>query len=88
MDLRRFMFEHVYTNPIAKHEEIKVERIISALYSYLTEHPEELSSEFRRMLAAGEPVERAVCDYISGMTDQYCIHRFQEIYVPKSWDVL
>ena len=34
----------------------------------------------------GEEKERVVCDYISGMTDQYCIHKFEEIYVPKSWD--
>lgn len=88
MELRRHMFAHVYTNPVAKHEEIKVDRIISALYSYLTDHPDELSAEFRGMLEAGEPIERVVCDYISGMTDQYCIHRFEEIYVPKSWDVL
>lgn len=88
MALRRHMFAHVYTNPVAKHEEIKVDRIISSLYRYLEEHPDELSAEFRRMLEAGEQKERVVCDYISGMTDQYCIHRFQEIYVPKSWDVL
>ena len=88
MALRRYMFEHVYTNPVAKHEEIKVDRIISALYDYLTEHPAELSREFRDMLEAGEPKDRVVCDYISGMTDQFCIHRFEEIFVPKSWDVI
>jgi len=26
-----------------------------------------------------------VCDYIAGMSDQYSISKFQEIFVPKAW---
>lgn len=87
MTYRRLMYEDVYTNPIAKSEEVKVDRIISSLYSYLTDHPEELSEEYQVMLRKGEQKEQVVCDYISGMTDQYCISRFEKIYVPRSWDV-
>ncbi len=87
MTFRRLMYADVYTNPVAKSEEVKVERIISALYGYLTDHPEALSEEYRVMLQKGEPQERIVCDYISGMTDQFCIRKFEEIFVPRSWDV-
>ena len=32
-----------------------------------------------------QPQERVVCDYIAGMTDQYAIDRFAEIFIPKAW---
>ena len=85
--LRRFMFTNVYTNPIAKGEEVKARNMLEGLFYYYMEHPEELSDEFRTMLESGrDPLERVVCDYISGMTDQYAIYKFEEYFVPKSWN--
>ena len=34
-----------------------------------------------------EGVERAVCDYISGMTDKYVMDIYSELFIPKSWAV-
>ncbi len=28
-----------------------------------------------------------VCDYISGMTDQYAITKFHEYFVPVAWEI-
>ena len=86
--LRRLMFADVYTNPTAKREEIKVTRMLGEMYRYYMENQQLLKGEYRELLDQGEPPEKVVCDYISGMTDQYCINRFQEIYVPKPWDVM
>ena len=88
MTFRKLMFADVYTNPVAKSEEIKVDRMLTEMYGYYVRHPELLKGEYRKMLEQGETPERVVCDYISGMTDQYAIHKFREIYIPKSWDVL
>jgi len=87
MTFRKLMFADVYTNPVAKSEEVKVDRMLTEMYRYYNEHLELLKGEYRKMLDQGEPPERVVCDYISGMTDQYAIHKFREIYIPKSWDV-
>ena len=85
--LRSFMFNNVYTNPIAKGEEVKARNMLEGLFSYYMEHPEELSDEFKAMLASGrDPLEIVVCDYISGMTDQYAIYKFEEYFVPKAWN--
>lgn len=85
--LRSFMFSNVYTNPIAKGEEVKARNMLGGLFSYYMEHPEELSDEFKAMLASGrDPLEIVVCDYISGMTDQYAIYKFEEYFVPKAWN--
>lgn len=81
---RKFLFSAVYENPTAKSEESKVEGILSALFGYYTKNPDQLPSEYIDA-AEAEGVGRAVCDYISGMTDQYAIHRYSEIFIPMSW---
>ena len=39
------------------------------------------------MLSQGEEKEIVVCDYISGMTDQYAIYKFNEYFIPKAWSI-
>ena len=85
--LRELMFANVYRSSVAKKEEVKAKRMLTELYEYYTEHPDQLSGEYQRLIERGEKKEQVVCDYISGMTDQYSIHKFQEIFVPKSWAV-
>lgn len=87
-DIRKFMFQMVYTNPVAKSEEGKAENMIEALYVYYEKHLESLPDEYREMIEKeGEPVHRVVCDYISGMTDQYALKKYSEIFIPKSWQI-
>ncbi len=88
MDLRDLMFQNVYQNSIAKEEEGKARKMLIELFHYFIAHPQELTEEHRRMTEEkGESLERAVCDYISGMTDQYAMDRFNQIFVPKCWPV-
>lgn len=86
-ELRSFMFQEVYLNPVAKEEEKKAEQLVETLYEYYVENPEKMSVEYRGLLEAGEPLERVACDYISGMTDQYSMEKFREIFIPKGWSV-
>ena len=61
--------------------------MLQELYGYYIGHPDAMGSEYYAMIAEkGEKPERAVCDYISGMTDQYSIAKFKQIYVPRSWE--
>ncbi len=86
LELRKFMFENVYRNSAAKAEDKKVVQMISMLYQWYVEHSERLPGEYIRLIRErGEKEERVVCDFIAGMTDQYSIARFEEIYVPVSW---
>lgn len=84
--LRRFMFEHVYTNPLAKGEEKKVFDLISGLFEYYLHHLDLLPEDYRNRAGSDdEDAEQSVCDYIAGMTDQFAIDQFEEFYIPKSW---
>ena len=86
-DLRNIMFQNVYLNPIAKEEEEKAENLVEALYGYYSTRPDKMSEEYKRLLEDGEEMNRVVCDYISGMTDQYSMEKFRDIFVPKGWSV-
>ena len=86
LDLRTFMFSNVYNNNVvqAAIELNKVETVISSLYSYYNDHPEELP-ELYLEVAGEDGVEEAVKDYISGMTDRYAIKLYSDLFVPKAW---
>lgn len=84
---RKFMFTAVYQNPIAKSEESKVKGILEALYEHYLINIDALPDEYRRT-AELEGAERAVCDYVSGMTDQYAVHRYSQLFIPMSWQKL
>jgi dGTPase len=86
--LRRFMFERVYTNPVAKNQESKVEEMIKILYGYYLDHIDKLPDYLKGFMEEGESKERVVCDYVSSMTDRYAVAVFEEVYVPRSWGVL
>lgn len=87
VELRRFMFENVYKNPVAKGEEVKAKAMIEQLFHYYMEHIELLPGKYLRMLDEGEGEQRVVCDYIAGMTDQYAITKFSEYFLPQAWQV-
>ena len=87
LELRQFMFDNLYTNPVAKSEEVKAEAMIEQLYAYYLKNTQVLPAKMIRMLENGEEISRVVCDYISGMTDQYAIHKFHEYFVPVAWQV-
>ena len=85
-ELHDFMFERIYLNKegVAKAEEHKVFDLVGHLYEYYTGNPEKLP-DFYKMISEKEDIERAVTDYISGMSDEYAVHCYGELFIPKSW---
>ena len=85
-NLREFMFEAVYRNPVAKGEESKAQDMLRRLFEYYRTDPDRLPPEFQD-IREREGVERAVCDYIAGMTDNYAVEKFSLAFIPVSWSV-
>ena len=83
--LRTFLFENVYTNPVAKAGDGKAKGLLAALFEYFVKNPEQMPTRYRRDLES-EGVARCVCDFISGMTDRYAIETYQRLFVPKVWN--
>lgn len=86
--LKEWMFANVYLNQNSgKVEEKKVRPLLIALYNHYMANIDGLP-ELYQMLAERDGQERAVIDYIAGMTDTYAIQDYQRLFVPKQWDVL
>ena len=86
--LRKYMFCNVYTNPVAKGEEAKAEKMVEQLYFYYAGNTKLLPEEYRYMIEElDEPDYRVVCDYVAGMTDHYAVQKYKEIMIPDAWNV-
>jgi dGTPase len=81
--LREFMFETIYRGPVCQEERNRAMFIVSNLYDYYMKNPGKMSPLYLQ-IAEAEGLERAVLDYISGMSDAYCINLFKDIYIPQS----
>lgn len=73
--LREWMFQHVYLDPVTKAEEKKARNIIKSLYDYYAEKISGFTKE--------DDIPTVLGDYISGMTDQYAIRKYIDLFIPK-----
>ena len=48
--------------------------------------PAEMPEDFQPQLSF-DGMERTVCDYIAGMTDNYAVYKYTEIFIPTGWQV-
>ena len=89
--LRAWLFENLYNNNneknVAKKEEKKAKKVVEILYNYYRKNIDELPSEYKNLIEMGETEEQVVADYIAGMTDDYAIYKFKELYVPVGWKI-
>jgi len=81
-----FMYAEVYLNQKAKGEEHKVTGIIEGIWNHYHKHPEQLPADYHSIWQE-EGLDRAVCDYISGMTDGYCMEVYSKLFIPAAWSV-
>jgi dGTPase len=85
-ELRAFMFERVYHNPVAKGQESKAKDMLKRLFDHYYNNPEQLPSDFHPQMSF-DGLERTVADYIAGMTDNYAVDKFTEIFIPTGWQI-
>ena len=82
--LRDFMFERVYRDEWRAAEERRCEGVIRQMFEYYSAHPGEMPEEFV-LIGYREGTARAVCDYISCMTDRYAIRAYGKLFVPSGF---
>lgn len=84
--LREFMFEAVYRNPVAKSQETKAQDLVKHLFNYYCSNPDVLPGDFQD-IRFRDGIQRAACDYIAGMTDNFAAEVFADLVLPKAWTV-
>ncbi len=81
-DLRDFMFENIYKGEILKEERQKAQFVVTNVFTYYFNNPCAMP-DFYKTIVKEEGLHTGVADYISGMSDDYCLMLFNNIYVPK-----
>ena len=61
-------------------EFVKAQKVITAIFEYVTTHPVEFFDG-----RDDEPVERMAVDFIAGMTDRYAINLYERLFLPRPW---
>jgi dGTPase len=79
-ELRTYMFQNMYLTPTVRNEFEKAQRILTALFEYVTVNPDQFFGG-----QSEEPIERLAIDFIAGMTDRYAMNLYSRLYMPKAW---
>lgn len=86
-----------YNEDLRRGEKNKIEKVISDMFDYFMKNPDKLLkfvskyelpecySSWRDALEVKEIRTRYVCDYISGMTDEFLLRLYNELFIPKPW---
>lgn len=80
--LRDYMFKNIYYSNKVQLEQDKARNIVKMLYKYYRSHNSKLP-EFYKQIAKKFDVDRAICDYISGMSDIYITEQYIDFFIPK-----
>ncbi|MEN8135676.1 MAG: deoxyguanosinetriphosphate triphosphohydrolase [Thermodesulfobacteriota bacterium] len=84
-DLRDFLYENVYEAHRVHNDFVKGQKILKELYDYFKEN----DGYFDDSICYSDDTtrERKVCDFIAGMTDQYALDTYTNIFLPQPWSV-
>ena len=86
--LRDFLYARVYENPVVHEEFEKAQRLLRDLYVWCTEDAERCRQRFGIAPRPGEGPERAVADFLSGMTDRFALETWEALFVPRPWAIV
>jgi len=77
--LREELFQH---HRVARMAE-KAARFIAEMFEVFTKSPNQLPGELSSAIAQ-HGLERAVCDYIAGMTDRFALEEYARLFDPHT----
>ena len=81
-ELRSFMFRNVYESDVCRAEDEKAYYIVERLYKYYLENTNKMPDTYVK-IANEENSQRAVCDYIAGMSDTFALREYNRLFIPK-----
>jgi dGTPase len=85
--LREFLYQRVYENPLVREEFDKAQRILRELHGWIGADAERAERRYGVVARPGETLERAVTDFVSGMTDRFALEAWEDLVVPRPWAI-
>lgn len=80
-ELKRFLRKNLYLHCHVVRMTEKGQRFLKSLFQTYKDKPSQLPPEVLKR-AAAESLERAICDYIAGMTDRFAIQEYKRFFEP------
>jgi dGTPase len=77
-ELEHFLLDNFYRHPSLLETAKQVEQWLTKLFRNLCKNPQSMPRYFQRFIET-QGLQRAVCDYIAGMTDRFCLKTLEEI---------
>ncbi len=74
-DLKRFLFARLYRHAQVRHNTERAQQVVAELFAAYVRRPAEMPEEHARAPRR----ERAVADYIAGMTDRFALREHQRL---------
>ncbi|WP_263368469.1 dGTP triphosphohydrolase [Edaphobacter bradus] len=75
---KRYLYDTLYTCGTLENEHYKAEEVVTALFDYWIQEPEELPQSYFEEVKQ-EGLARVVADYIAGMTDSFILLQYARI---------
>jgi len=75
---KRYLYDKLYTCGMLENEHNKAEEVVTALFNYWINDPEELPQSYFEEIEE-EGLARVVADYIAGMTDSFILLQYAQI---------
>ena len=79
LELRDYLYRNLYYNPVVHEPNLRAVKMLEELFHYFLEHPEKIG-ERAQQRARKEGWNRAICDYLAGMTDRYTIQEHHRLF--------
>ena len=80
-ELSDFLFRNLYRHYRVARMAEKAKRFVKEMWTEYVRYPVQLAPQFQR-LAERDGLERAVCDFIAGMTDRYAQDEYKRLFHP------
>ena len=77
-ELEQFLLANFYQHPLLLSTAKQVEQWLTRLFEHFCNNPKLMPGYFQRFIDK-QGLQRAVCDYIAGMTDRFCLKMVEEI---------
>ena len=82
-EIKTFLFAQLYRHESVQRVRHKAEEMVRALFRAYRERPAEMGDQWSQRAASGRP-ERAVADYIAGMTDRFAVNEYRRLFDPTA----
>ncbi len=79
LELREYLYKNLYYNPVVHEPNMRAVRMLEELFNYYVKHPKLIGERFIKR-ARKDGWHRAICDYLSGMTDRYAIQEHHRLF--------